>query len=90
MLIKMYKIDKIDRFSHGTPLLLSSINNWAMTRFVDVKIFSQLLKGEYDEFIENSIRKQQAIVAQELENSKESYLASRLPLKRKDSSMTMN
>ena len=55
ILNKTYKLGHKANFRHGAPLFLSSLNNWIMTRCIDVKIFSQLLKGENEEFIKQSL-----------------------------------
>ena len=61
MLEKTYNLDSEtgNNFNHGAPILLSSVNNWILTRFLDVKIFAQLLKSEHDQFAKKSIIKRQ-------------------------------
>ena len=39
-----YNLDR-EAFKTGAPIFMSSANNWILTRFLDVKIFAQLLKG---------------------------------------------
>jgi len=39
-LIRFYELDKNESQQKGTPLLLSSVNSWILTRLLDVKVFS--------------------------------------------------
>ena len=40
MLIKTYELENNEQYNYGAPLILSSLNNWILTRFLDVNIFS--------------------------------------------------
>ena len=51
-----YKLDSNEALQHGSPLLLSSLNNWVLTRLLDVRVFTQLLKHKSDGFIENEVK----------------------------------
>ena len=49
-LMQFYELEKNESLLRGTPILLSSVNNWILTRLLDVQILSQLLKADDEAF----------------------------------------
>jgi hypothetical protein len=49
-LLQFYELEKNESLLRGTPILLSSVNNWILTRLLDVQILSQLLKADDEAF----------------------------------------
>jgi len=73
-LTEAYSLER-ETFKTGAPIFMSSANNWIPTRFLDVKIFAQLLKGQNDDFVRESVRKQEKVEREAFETNQR--LASR-------------
>lgn len=70
ILNKSYNLDKNELYSEGAPILLSSVNKWILTRFLDVRIFTHLLKESNPEVIKKLIKRQQKTFNETIKSSK--------------------
>ena len=50
LLKETFEIDELDQMQNGSPIFISSFNNWVLTRLIDVRLYTYLLKDNNDEY----------------------------------------